>query len=154
MLTRSIQIPRQREVQTDNDGLWWINLPGLGHFLLWTPNGVIILNSPRCQDSKQVYILYLNCKFNLHARSWHLCLSQHPRHQLARTPLQKKGKGKCDNVEKQQRSFSFTIVRKKRCSDLIETAESEYKARTASMSVSSWGWWCRSVAQLSCRDKH
>lgn len=34
LLTRSVQIKRQREVQADHDGLWWINPPGLGHFLL------------------------------------------------------------------------------------------------------------------------
>lgn len=34
LLTRSIQIKRHREVQADHDGLWWINPPGLGHFLL------------------------------------------------------------------------------------------------------------------------
>lgn len=157
MLTRTVQILRQREVQTDNDGLWWINPPGLGYFLLRTPNGVIILNRPRYHDSKHVKALHLNWvyyKFYLHPKAWHLCLSQHPHHQLTCTPYSKR-RGREHLVYKSCRDpFLLGSRKKKRCSDLIETAESEYKVLTASMSVSSWGWWYRSVAQLSCWDKH
>lgn len=38
VLTRSIQILRQRKVQTDDDDLRWINRPHFGHFLLWVPS--------------------------------------------------------------------------------------------------------------------
>lgn len=90
-LTRPVQILRQRQVQTDNNGLRWVNPPGFGHFILWTPNSVIILNRPQ----KQTWIqrVLVNCVFHLHPKSLCLCVGQCPRYRWPHTPC---GRGEND----------------------------------------------------------
>lgn len=83
-LTRPVQILRQRQVQTDNNGLRWVNPPGFGNFILLTPNSVIILNGPQKRTWIQCVLVY--CDFHLHPKSPRLCVGQCPRYRWSHTP--------------------------------------------------------------------